>query len=182
MSDAVDIAVVGGTIVDGTGAKGRPGTVVVEGERLRLLPADAAAPPAGRTIDATGRIVAPGFIDLHSHGGLVVLDDPRHEPKVRQGVTTEVVGVDGISFVPFPDRANLEALIEMDAGLDGAPPIDVDWDSVAGLLGRYDRGTSVNVATLIGNSALRIAVVGWDDVPAGGSAIDRMRALLREGM
>jgi N-acyl-D-amino-acid deacylase len=182
VADVVDLAIVGGSVVDGTGAPGRPGTVLVEGERLRLRPAGAAPPPAGRTIDATDRVVAPGFIDLHSHGGLVVLHDPRHEPKVRQGVTTEVVGVDGISFAPIPRREDLDALIEMDAGLDGDPPIAHDWDTVASLLRRYDNGASLNVATLIGNSALRIAVLGWDDIPADGAALDRMRALLREGM
>ena len=182
MGDSVDIAIVGGTIVDGTGAPGRPGTVLVEGERLRLLPAEAATPQAGRTIDATGRVVAPGFIDLHSHGGLVILEDPRHEPKVRQGVTTEVVGVDGNSFVPFPNRDDLDAFIELDSGLDGDPAVSHDWDSVASLLARYDGRTSLNVATLIGNSALRIAALGWDDVLADDAAINRMRALLREGM
>jgi N-acyl-D-amino-acid deacylase len=182
VADVVDIAIFGGTVVDGTGAPGRPGTVLIEGERLRLLPADAAAPPAGRTIDATNRVVAPGFIDLHSHGGLVILDDPRHEPKVRQGITTEVVGVDGNSFAPFPSRADLDAFIELDAGLDGDPPIAHDWDSVASLLRRYDNRISLNVATLIGNSAVRIAALGWDDVPADARAIDRMRSLLREGM
>ena len=182
MADVVDISIVGGTIVDGTGAPGRPGTVVIEGERLRLIPAAEQPPNAARTIDATGRVVAPGFIDLHSHGGLVILDDPRHEPKVRQGITTEVVGVDGISFAPFPRREDLDAMIEMDAGLDGDPPIAHDWDSVASLLGRYDGRTSLNVATLIGNSALRIAALGWDDVPADAPALDRMRALLREGL
>jgi N-acyl-D-amino-acid deacylase len=184
VSDRVELLITGGSIVDGTGAPGRPGTVVVEGERLRLLAADSgtALPAAARTIDATDRIVAPGFIDLHSHGGLVILADPRHEPKVRQGVTTEVVGVDGLSFAPIPDRADLDALIEMDAGLDGDPAIAHDWDSVASLLGRYDRGTALNVATLVGNTALRIAAIGWDDVPIAPAGLDRMRALLREGL
>jgi len=178
----VDIAIVGGTIVDGTGAGGRPGTVLIEGQRLRLAPPEAELPPAARTIHATDRIVAPGFIDLHSHGGLVILAEPRHEPKVRQGITTEVIGVDGISFAPIPDRDDLDALIEMDAGLDGDPPIAHDWDTVASLLGRYDGTVSLNVATLIGNSALRIATIGWDEVPADARTIDAMRTQLREGM
>jgi N-acyl-D-amino-acid deacylase len=182
MADVADIVIVGGTVVDGTGAPGRPGTVVINGERLRLTSAAAEPSAAARTIDATGRVVAPGFIDLHSHGGLVILDDPRHEPKVRQGVTSEVVGVDGISFAPFPRREDLDAMIEMDAGLDGDPPIAHDWDSVASLLRRYDGRSSLNVGTLIGNSALRIAALGWDDVPADSAALDRMRGMLREGM
>jgi N-acyl-D-amino-acid deacylase len=184
-----EIVIVGGTIVDGTGAPARMGTVVVDGERVRLLPPEV-TPPAAWTIDATGRVVAPGFIDLHSHGGLAILEDGRHEPKVRQGVTTEVVGVDGNSFAPFTNGADLEAFVELDSGLDGAPSRDLDgnrafqldWDTVASYLRRYDGTVSVNIATLIGNSALRIAALGWDEVPADERALDRMRAMLREGM
>ncbi len=126
-----------------------------------------------------GRVVAPGFIDLHSHGGLMILAEPRHEPKVRQGITTEIVGVDGNSFAPFPRREDLEAFVELDSGLDGRPPIDYDWDSVGRYLERFDGTVSVNVGTLVGNSALRIAALGWDDVPADGRAMDRMRKMLR---
>src|SRR6478752_5907941 len=114
-----DLLITGGTIVDGTGAPGRPGSVGVRGERLELLPptdgdaadrhhpetsSPAAAPAALRQIDATGMVVSPGFIDLHSHGGLTILAEPHHEPKVRQGVTTEVVGVDGNGFAPFEHK------------------------------------------------------------------------------
>ena len=88
-------------VVDGTGAPGRPGRVAVVGDRL-ALPADDVEVVAARTIDATGLVVAPGFIDLHSHGGLVMLAEPRHEPKVRQGVTTELIGVDGNAYAPVP--------------------------------------------------------------------------------
>ena len=133
-------------------------------------------------IDATGKVVAPGFIDLHSHGGLVILADGRHEPKVRQGVTTELVGVDGNGFAPFTRREDLEAFVNLDAGLDGRPAIDYDWTSVASYLARYDGTVSLNVATLVGNSQLRIAALGWDDVAADAPAMDRMRGHLREAM
>src|SRR6185437_15143062 len=120
--------ITGGTVVDGTGSRGvQAGLAVVDG-RIRLLdPADPLPAHVGRTIDATDKVVAPGFIDLHSHGGLVILADPRHEPKVRQGVTTELVGVDGNGFAPFETREDLEAFVELDSGLDGRPPIDYDW-------------------------------------------------------
>ena len=183
MADSVDLLISGGTIVDGTGAPGRVGSVVVEGERLRILAADAAQPAhAGRTIDATGKVVAPGFIDLHSHGGLVILADGRHEPKVRQGVTTEVIGVDGNGFAPFERRADLEAFVNLDAGLDGRPDLDYDWTSMATFLARFDGTVSLNIASLVGNSQLRIGALGWDDVPADERALDRMRAMLRDAM
>jgi N-acyl-D-amino-acid deacylase len=197
--EAVDLLVTGGTIVDGTGAPARTGDVAVSHGRIRLLdgsPEGAEPPHAARTIDARGQVVAPGFIDLHSHSALMILADPDHGAKVRQGVTTELVGVDGLSYVPFRSRADLEAMVEMNAGLDGDPrdvegargtsgrgrPVAVDWATVAEVLGRYDEGTAVNVAQLVGNNALRIAAIGWDDRPTTPAATREMRARLREAM
>ena len=183
MTDSVELLITGGTIVDGTGSAGRPGTVIVEGDRIRLLDPDAEPPANARTtIDATGRVVAPGFIDLHSHGGLVILAEPRHEPKVRQGVTTEIVGVDGNGFAPFRRREDLEAFVHLDSGLDGRPDIAYDWRTVADYLAKYDGTVSVNVGTLVGNSQLRIDAIGWDDIPADGSAQDRMAGTLRDAI
>jgi N-acyl-D-amino-acid deacylase len=179
----VDILITGGTLLDGSGAPGRPAALAIEADRLRVIEAGKPLPEhAGRRIDATDRVVAPGFIDLHSHAGLMILADPRHEPKVRQGVTTEVIGVDGNSYAPFDDPADLAAFVELNAGLDGHPDIAYDWDTVASYLTRFDRQVSVNIAYLVGNSVLRIAALGWDDVPADARAIERMGALLREGM
>jgi N-acyl-D-amino-acid deacylase len=189
VTDSVDLIITGGTLVDGTGSSGRPGTLVVEGDRMRLLAPDADQPAHAKTrIDATDRVVAPGFIDLHSHGGLVILAEPRHEPKVRQGVTTEIVGVDGNGFAPFKDNDDLQAFVELDAGLDGHLPghwedwITLDWRTVADYLRAYDGTVSVNVGTLVGNSVLRIDTMGWDDVPADQAALDRMAAILRDAM
>ncbi len=75
----------------------------------------------------------------------------------------------------FQRSEDLEAFVELDSGLDGRPAIDYDWDSVGRYLERFDGTVSVNVGTLVGNSALRIAALGWDDVPADGRAMDRMR-------
>jgi N-acyl-D-amino-acid deacylase len=177
------IAFLGGQIVDGTGAAQRPGSVLVEGDRLRLLAADAPLPHTARRIDARRLVVAPGFIDLHSHAGLMLFADPHHEPKVRQGVTTEVIGVDGLSYAPFANRDDLLALIEMNAGLDGRPDdaTDYGWSSVGEYLDRLD-GMALNVALLVGNSALRIEALGWDDVPADESALAHMSARLRGAM
>jgi len=183
LTDHADLLIAGGTVVDGTGAPGRPGTVAVVDGRIRLHDAGSEPPPhVARTIDATGKVVAPGFIDLHSHGALVILADGRHEPKVRQGVTTELVGVDGNGFAPFVRREDLEAFVHLDSGLDGRPEIDYDWTSVASYLDRYDGTVSLNVATLVGNSPLRIGALGWDDLPADDAALDRMRGLLRDAM
>ena len=185
------ILITGATVVDGTGSAGYPGTVAVTDEgRLRVVAAgtdeDARlhAEGAERTIRAQGRVVAPGFIDLHSHSGLMVLAEPRHEPKVRQGVTTEVVGVDGNAYAPFPNRQDLLDFVQLNGGLDGRPDDQVayDWDSVASYLGQFDGTTSVNIGFLVGNSPLRIAALGWDDTAADDRAIATMRSMLREAM
>jgi N-acyl-D-amino-acid deacylase len=178
----VDLLIHGGTVIDGTGSTGFRAAVAIEGDSVRVIRGEVGELRAGRRIDATGLVVAPGFIDLHSHSGLMILAEPRHEPKVRQGVTTEVIGVDGNAYAPMASQQDLLDFVHLNAGLDGRPDIDYDWDTVASYLRRFDRSASVNIAYLIGNSALRIATLGWDDVPADAQALYRMSALLREGM
>ncbi len=182
MPETFDLLIEGGMVVDGTGAAGFRAAVGVRGDTLAILRGDVSAIEAARRVDASGHVVAPGFIDLHSHSGLMILADPRHEPKVRQGVTTEVIGVDGNSYAPFRTRADLLAFARLNAGLDGLPDIAFDWGSADSYLRRFDRQVSVNMAFLVGNSALRIDALGWDDMPAGDEALDRMRGLLRESM
>jgi N-acyl-D-amino-acid deacylase len=187
-----DLVIEGGTIVDGTGTPGFGGAVAVRREqaggtaRISILREQAAIVDAvalaGRSIDARGMVVAPGFVDLHSHSGLMLLAEPRHEPKVRQGVTTEVIGVDGLSYAPIGDPDRLRELVEMNAGLDGHPDIAFDWDSVASYLDRFDRSVSVNVAFLVGNSALRLGTTGWDEVEARPADEASMASMLREAM
>jgi N-acyl-D-amino-acid deacylase len=178
----VSTIIEGGTVIDGTGSPGFRGAVAVEGDRLTVLRGDTSRIPAARRIDAACQVVAPGFIDLHSHSGLMIMAEPRHEPKVRQGVTTEVIGVDGNSYAPFRAAADLRDFARLNAGLDGLPEVAFDWASAETYLARLDRRVSVNLCLLVGNSALRIDALGWDDVPADDVALDRMRGLLREAM
>jgi len=181
-----------GLIVDGTGHRGFAGAIGISRDgagasaRLTVLrdpdAIGAAIGRADRVIDARDRVVAPGFIDLHSHSGLMILAEPRHEPKVRQGVTTEVVGVDGLSYAPMPDPERLAELVEMNGGLDGLPDLDFDWDSVESYLDRFDRGMGLNVAFLVGNSSLRLATTGWEDREPNAAELASMRSMLVEAM
>ena len=97
-------------------------------------------------------------------------------------MTTEVIGVDGNSYAPFRSAAALRDFARLNAGLDGLPDVPLDWGSVESYLARLDRRVSVNLCLLVGNSALQIDALGWDDVPADDIALDRMRGLLREAM
>ncbi len=179
-----DLVIERGTVVDGTGAPPFPAAVAIRDGRLELVRGEVRERlAAARHVDARGMMVSPGFIDLHSHSGLMIFADPLHGPKVRQGVTTEVIGVDGLSYAPIPDRGDLEALVRMNAGLDGRPEIAYDWSTVEAYLDRLDGlRPSLNLAYMVGNSALRIAAIGWDDVPARAAQIHDMRAMLREAM
>ncbi len=177
-----DLKITGGEIIDGTGSPGFPGTVLVEGDTVRIHRGDAAHIQAARTIDAAGHVVSPGFVDLHSHGGLTIMREPEHLPKVRQGVTTELVGIDGNSFAPFKTQEELHRFIELDCGLNDWPPMPADWLSTAEYLRKYDGLGSVNIAYILGNSPVRIWGVGWDNRPATKAETANMKAVVRESI
>ncbi|HSK93315.1 MAG TPA: D-aminoacylase [Candidatus Angelobacter sp.] len=180
-----DLLIENGTVVDGSGDRGFAAAVGVRDGRIEILHGEASAVRAERRIDATGMVVAPGFIDLHSHSGLMIFADPLHAPKVRQGVTTEVIGVDGLSYAPIGDPGDLEALVAMNAGLDGAPQEarPYDWATVEAYLDRLDAlRPSLNLAYLVGNSALRIGAIGWAEAQASAPQLANMRSMLREAM
>lgn len=178
----LDLKIVGGEIIDGTGSPGYFGTVLVDGDSLHIHRGDHSHIEAKRTIDAGGHVVSPGFIDVHSHGGLTMLREPHHLPKVRQGVTTELVGIDGNSFAPFKTRDELHRFIDLDCGLNDWPPMPADWLSVEEFLSKFDGTGSVNVCTVLGNSPVRIWAVGWNDRPATGAELEDMKAVVREAM
>ena len=177
-----DLIIENGLVVDGSGSPGFHAAVVIEGDTLIVHRGDVSGIEARRSIDAAGLVVCPGFVDLHSHAGLTIMGEPHHDPKVRQGVTTELVGIDGISHAPFRTAEELRRYIWLDSGLNGYPPEPADWLSVADLLGRYDNAVAVNIAYILGNSPARIWSVGWNDRPASGAEIEEMRSVVREAM
>lgn len=178
----LDLAIHNGTVVDGTGSPGFRASVLVQNNQIAVHRGSSSGIEAARTIDAAGRVVCPGFVDLHSHAGLTILGEPHHDPKVRQGVTTELVGIDGISHAPFKNADELRRAIWLDSGFNGYPPASPDWLTVSDLYGKYDNAVAVNVAFILGNAAVRIWGVGWNDRPASPAEIENMRAVTREAM
>ncbi len=178
----LDLLIRDGLIIDGTGNPGFYGAVGVEGERVRILRGDLSAVEAARVIDARGRVVCPGFIDMHAHSGLVMLAEPRHEPKVRQGVTTELIGIDGNSYAPFTSEEDFQRFVAINSGLDGNPRLPGRWSTVEQYLAMFTNRVAINVVYVIGNSPLRIGALGWDDRPASKPELANMKALLRVGM
>jgi N-acyl-D-aspartate/D-glutamate deacylase len=171
------LALSGGLVFDGTGAPGRRATVLVADGRVAAM--DAEPPPHARRIDVTGRVVCPGFVDLHTHSDLTLLSDPRGLSKVHQGVTTEVVGNCGLG-VTGPERADLRAAVSY---LDLDPTVRWTWEDLPGYLDTLTAaGPGVNVAALVGHLVLHAGVCGFTDRPATEAELDTMRGLLRDAL
>jgi N-acyl-D-amino-acid deacylase len=177
----VDILIKNGRIIDGTGQTWYRGSVGITGDTVNILRGDASGVEADRVIDAQNYVVCPGFIDMHSHSDLMLLSDPKHEAKVRQGVTTETLGMDGLSYAPS-SPANLENLLSYLAAVNGTPPADVRWSSVKEFLDLLDGRASCNVAYFVPHAAIRVEAMGWEDRTPTGAELRRMQELARQGM
>ncbi|WP_162606247.1 N-acyl-D-amino-acid deacylase family protein [Jiangella asiatica] len=151
----------GAAVLDGTGTPAVRGDVLVDDGRIEALLPPGAPVAAARVVDAGGLVVAPGFIDIHTHSDVSVLLDGRAQSKVHQGVTTEVVGNCGFSAFPLVSR-HLGDHVELLAGI-GDDPVSPDWRDFAGYAAALEGGgTAVNVAALVGHGQLRIAANGMD--------------------
>jgi len=177
-----DLLVRGATVIDGSGADGVVADVAIAGGRIVAVGADAGAAAARRTIVAEGLVLCPGFVDMHAHSDLQILAHPDHTAKVSQGVTTEVLGQDGLSFAPI-DGSTLAAVRRQIAGWNGEPDdFDFSWDSVEGYLDRLDAGIACHAAYLVPQGTLRMMVVGTADRSATPAELGRMGALLADGL
>lgn len=177
----MDLVIRGARVVDGTGGPSYTADVGVHGGRIAQIGRIRSG--GRRTLDAHGLALAPGFVDMHAHSDLALLRDPDHSAKAAQGITLEVLGQDGLSYAPVDDRtlAGVRAAI---TGWNG-PGEDADftWRSVGGYLDRLDAaGIAVNAAYLVPHGTVRAYAVGWDDRPATPAELDRMRALVAEGL
>jgi N-acyl-D-amino-acid deacylase len=175
----LDIKIVGGQVIDGTGTAARRADVGVTGDAITAV-GDLTREPAGRTIDAAGLTVAPGFIDMHSHSDWRLWANPRAESKIRQGVTTEVVGNCG--FSPAPVTA--EHRDEMRGFALYLPPgMDFSWTRMGTYLRGYEeRGVALNVAQLIGHGTVRMAAMGFERRPPTARELSAMERLVDESM
>lgn len=169
------------TIVDGTGAPRHVGHVAVA-DGYFVDPGSLAPEDCDQVIDGRGLVCTPGFIDTHSHSDIQVLVDPTVPAKVRQGITTEILGQDGVAAAPLP-AALAEDWRSYLSGIDGdAPGLDWGWGNTAGYLERIEggRGSAFNVAVLAPHGNVRMQVMGLADRPASPAEIDAMCKVLEE--
>ena len=172
-----DVLIAGGSIVDGTGAPWFKADIALAGDRIVAI-GRLEGQPARETIDATGLVVAPGFIDMLGQSEFNVLVDGRAASKVMQGVTTEITG-EGQSIAPVNDRMIREAK----PGWDHFK-VAQDFRTLAEYFRRLETRsrTTINIGTFVGAGGVRDYVIGSDDVPSTPATLDRMKALVAEAM
>ena len=165
-----DILLRGGEILDGTGAPAYRADIGIKDGRIAAI--GIALGDAAETLDATGQIIAPGFIDIHTHSDFVLLVDGRADSQVCQGVTLEVIGQCGFSCAPFTGEMSPSQLIGFhDAG------VEVNWRSFGDYLERLDaQSLGVNVAAMVGHGAIRQAIKCDAVTP---TTADEMKAMTR---
>lgn len=171
----LDLLLQGGTVIDGTGAPGRRADVGIRGDRIARL--GEGEEPAARTLDVSGRVVAPGFIDMHSHTDTLLLVNPDAESKIAQGVTTEVCGNCGFSPGPLLHET---ALIQARANL-ARYGLEPRWRTLGEFMDVLDRHPlGLNFVTLVGHGNLRASAMGYDNRPPTAPEMDRMQGLLAD--
>ena len=172
-----DLVIRGGHVIDGTGREGRDADVSLRDGRIVAI-GPRLSGPARRTIDARGQVVAPGLIDIHTHSDFTLPLAPRAESKIRQGVTTEVVGNCGFSAAPaLPGRA--PELAEYLAS--SAPGLEFRDGSFADYVEAFPP-TAVNVIFQVGHNTLRLMTSGLENRPLTAAELMQMQGLLEEAL
>ena len=186
---AYDLVIRNGTLVDGTGAPARPGDLAVQGDRIVAV--GQVGGRGRREIDAAGKTVTPGFVDIHTHLDAQIAWDPIASSSCYHGVTSVVIGNCGVTFAPCKpeDRGYLAQMMEsvedipkesIDAGLPW------DWETYGEYLESVDRmDKGVNVGGMVGHCAVRIHAMGersLDETPASDEDVQRMCGLVDEAI
>ena len=171
-----DIVITNGHIVDGTGSPWYSGDVGIRFGRIVAI-GNLSAAERKRTIDAAGKVVAPGFIDMLGQSDMTILVDPRLPSKIYQGITTEITG-EGGSAAPMT-----KAIIEADRPVYAHYNIDVNWQTFREYFARLEKqGMGINLASYVGATQVRRVVLGDADVQPTHEQLEKMKALVRDAM
>ena len=171
-----DIVITNGHIVDGTGSPWYSGDVGIRFGRIAAI-GNLSAAERKRTIDAAGRVVAPGFIDMLGQSEMTILVDPRLPSKIYQGITTEITG-EGGSAAPMT-----KAIIDADRPVYAHYKINVDWQTFREYFARLEKqGMGINLASYVGATQVRRVVLGDADVQPTHEQLEKMKVLVRDAM
>jgi len=173
---AFDLVITNGHIMDGTGSPWYSGDLGIRDGKVAAI-GNLSAAARKRTIDAAGKVVAPGFIDMLGQSELTILVDPRLPSKIFQGITTEITG-EGNSIAPLND-----AIIQADQTGYDHYKITPDWRTLRQYFARLEKqGMGINLASYVGATQVRRMVLGDDDKQPTPAQLDEMKALVREAM
>ncbi|MDA1189544.1 MAG: D-aminoacylase [Chloroflexi bacterium] len=175
-----DVVILGGTVIDGTGKDSYRADIGITGERIEAI-GDLSQADTRRVIMAHGLTITPGFIDTHAHSDGALLNDPQHANGIRQGITTEILGQDGLSYAPLSPE-NYKTYSWYLSGILGMPPQDLDMSSVEAFRANYHKKCAVNTVYCVAHGAIRLSTVGFSDKPLTGDALKKAKKLVREGI
>src|SRR5271168_4182484 len=174
--NAFDLVITNGHIIDGTGSPWYSGDVGIRDGKVAAI-GNLTAAPRKRTIDAAGKVVAPGFIDMLGQSELSILVEPRLPSKIYQGITTEITG-EGGSIAPLND-----AIIQIDRPGYDHYKITPDWRTFRQYFARLEKqGMGINLASYVGATQVRRMVLGDDDKQPTPEQLEQMKILVREAM
>jgi N-acyl-D-amino-acid deacylase len=176
VSQSFDLVIIKGHIIDGTGSPWYSGDVGIRDGKIAAI-GNLTEAVRTRTIDASGKVVAPGFIDMLGQSELTILVDPRLRSKIYQGITTEITG-EGGSAAPLND-----AIIQADRATYDHYQITPDWRTLREYFARLEKqGMGINLASYVGATQIRRMVLGDDDKQPTPEQLDQMKALVRQAM
>lgn len=176
-----DLIIRNARVYDGTGGAPYTADVVVDGKRITSIGEPIQPGPAAEDVDASGLAVMPGIVDLHTHSDVSLVSDPGCVSAIGQGITTQLVGLCGFSAAPVSEASRTS--IVADEPIFAFPDVRWSWSAIDGYREAVDRlAPATNVATLVGHNTLRRFVMGSANAPPTVAELDRMRALLREGL
>src|SRR2546425_12232209 len=174
-----DVVIHGGRVLDGTGAPWRRADIGTRGAKIARV-GDVGRSKSAIVIDASGKYVAPGFIDIHTHSDLGILVEPTAECAVRQGVTTDVIGNCGDSPAPISERYRELAMRRFGYY---AQARDWTWSTYGGYLDFLERqGVGINIAGLVGHGSMRLAVMGFEERPPSREELGAIKGHVDEAM
>lgn len=177
----LDLVIRNGRVIDGTGSPWFRAEVGVAGGAIAAV-RHRVDDEAAQVLDAAGCIVAPGFIDMHTHSDLRVFRDPGEDAKLLQGITTALIGQDGLSVAPIDDVSK-PLMMRRVSGLLGTYLTDWPWNTMAEFLARLETlPPATNTAMLVPHGPIRTSVLGWENRPASAAERLRMQAILRQAL